>query len=61
MKSIHIIWVLERWNLVTKEITPAHAEVWEYETQKVGYKVGYLPSWTEEDCKNWEKFGGKTQ
>ena len=54
MKSIHAIWILERWNKVTKKSIPAHAEVWEYEDQGVGQKVAYLPSWTEEDCKAWE-------
>ena len=54
MKSIHVIWCSERWNSVTEENEPAHAEVWEYETQKVGYKVAYLPSWTEEDCAAWQ-------
>jgi hypothetical protein len=49
-RSIHVIWVEEKWDDAGK--TPAHAEVWEYETQGCGYKVGYLP-WTEEDCKAW--------
>lgn len=55
MKSIYTIWVSERWNPVKKEVEPAHAEVWEYETQSVGQKVGYLLSWTEEDCISWSK------
>lgn len=54
MKSIHVLWVSERWNRVTREAEPAHAEVWEYEDKGVGQKVAYLPSWTEEDCKAWE-------
>jgi len=52
-KSIHVIWIEGRYNQVTEKIDCAHAEVWEYETQGCGQKVGYLPSWTEEDCKAW--------
>jgi hypothetical protein len=52
MKSLHAIWVQETWNSVTEVMEPAHAEAWEYEMyQKCGTKVGYLPGWTEEDCK----------
>ena len=55
MKSIHVIWVSEKYNEYKKDMDLAHAEVWEYEDRGVGQKVGYLPSWTEEDCKAWLK------
>lgn len=53
MKSLHAIWVQEKWNSVTEQQEAAHAECWEYETPgpQYGQKVGYLPGWTEEDCK----------
>jgi len=53
MKSLHAIWIESRWNPVTEQQEEAHAECWEYETpgSKYGRKVGYLPEWTEEDCK----------
>lgn len=50
-KTIHTLWIEPRWNTVTESIEPAHAECWEYGLgDRVGEKVGYLPSWTEEDC-----------
>tara|TARA_R110000868_G_scaffold40475_1_gene139667 strand:+ start:680 stop:904 length:225 start_codon:yes stop_codon:yes gene_type:complete len=53
MKSLHAIWVYEVFNEVTEAFEPAHAECWECETPgpQYGTKVGYLPGWTEEDCK----------
>ena len=52
-KTIHTLWIEPRWNTVTESIEPAHAECWEYETpgSQYGTKIGYLPRWTEEDCK----------
>ena len=51
-KSLHAIWVESRWNTVTEQQEEAHAECWQYELgDRVGEKVGYLPGWTEEDCK----------
>ena len=52
-KTLHAIWVQEKWNTVTEQQEAAHAECWEYETpgSQYGTKVGYLPGWTEEDCK----------
>jgi hypothetical protein len=51
-KTLHVIWVHEKWNSVTEVMEPAHAEAWDYVMcQKYGTKVGNLPGWTEEDCK----------
>jgi hypothetical protein len=51
IRTIHAIWVQEKWNTVTEVTEPAHAECWEYETPgaQYGSYVGELPGWTEED------------
>ena len=52
-KTLHAIWIGEKYNTVTGVMEGGHAECWVYETPgpKYGQKVCYLPGWTEEDCK----------
>ena len=49
MKTLHAIWIAER--VIDGEVVPAHAEAWQYTAgERLGYFVGMLPDWTEDDC-----------
>ena len=52
MKTIHAIWMQEKFHRETGDTIPAHAEVWSYETpgSQYGSYVGELAGWTEDDC-----------
>tara|TARA_R110000868_G_scaffold312826_1_gene573850 strand:- start:233 stop:430 length:198 start_codon:yes stop_codon:yes gene_type:complete len=58
MKTLHVVWVAEKYNTVTDAVESAHAEVWTYETPGPKYGTKVLPlleGWTEDDCKRWAK------
>ncbi len=56
MRSIHALWMPERWNSVLEQYDSAHAECWMYRERGIGVLVGDLEGWTEQDCDEWQRY-----